>query len=744
MARHMLVDGRDFAPDWQWMSDSIDSAYTDIGSVAAATSHKPVASPGGATPAKGGGAPPPLPAPIPPVTPVWPTLNPPTGSSTPPTDIKFGSEWNLTGAIAGIRVAGAWQNYTGVGVRIGIVDDGIDYTHSDLSPNYVTAMQYDAVTPDGSALGTSADDHGTTVAGVLAAARNGTGLVGVAYDSGIAGIRIGYGANGNSAQYADALRHLASSGFDVGNCSWGYSTPYQDNFNTYWSSSKSAIQYDVQSGRHGLGVPIVYAAMNNRGAGDNVNYHNYQNDPFVITVAATDANGKVASFSNPGAALLVSAPGTSIVSDDRVGSAGWSSGDYATVQGTSYSAPAVAGVIVLMLQANPNLGFRDVQQILAYSARQTDTANSGWQTNGAMNWNGGGLHFSHDYGFGIVDATAAVHLAESWNMQSTFADMSTETLVHTDNLTYAGGGSIHSQISLATPLSVQKMVVDLNITDANVKGLTVSLTSSAGTTAILASHPASGTGSGIVFETSANNFWGENAAGTWTLTVSDGLAGDTGKLNGWTLTALGNAWSTPADYFYTNDFATAAGASRAVLNDSSGTATINTATVTGDNYLDLRPGAVDTIAGRNLTIGTGTIIKNLWAGDGNDMIFCSNVGSTVQGGRGNDTIVAGQGADTLSGGPGNDTFDFDFLKTAPDVITDFATGSDVIDVRQLFTSIGYTGSDPVADHWLNLTADGRGGTNIGTDLHNGSPCQTLVDVQGVAPTAFRMGADLLT
>src|SRR6185437_8352589 len=78
--------------------------------------------------AKGSTNPPPLspsaPAVPAAVTPMWPTLNPPTGSPTMPTDTNFGSEWNLTSTTGGIDIAGAWRNYTGLGVKIGVVDDG--------------------------------------------------------------------------------------------------------------------------------------------------------------------------------------------------------------------------------------------------------------------------------------------------------------------------------------------------------------------------------------------------------------------------------------------------------------------------------------------------------------------------------------------------------------------------------------------------------------------------------------------
>ena len=73
-----------------------------------------------------------------------------------------------------------------------------------------------------------------------------------------------------------------------------------------------------------------------------------------------------------------------------------------------------------MLEANPNLGYRDVQTILAYSARKE--TNEGFKTNGALDWNGGGLHISHDQGFGLVDANAAVRLAETWGSTAQTAE----------------------------------------------------------------------------------------------------------------------------------------------------------------------------------------------------------------------------------------------------------------------------------------------------------------------------------
>jgi hypothetical protein len=117
------------------------------------------------------------------------------------------------------------------------------------------------------------------------------------------------------------------------------------------------------------------------------------------------------------------------VTTDLVGANGYTSSDITdSFSATSAAAPMVSGIVALMLDANPNLGWRDVQQILAITARHVGSEMNAppagderfsWSYNKADNWNGGGMHFSNDYGYGLVDAHAAVRLAESWTLQST-------------------------------------------------------------------------------------------------------------------------------------------------------------------------------------------------------------------------------------------------------------------------------------------------------------------------------------
>ena len=118
----------------------------------------------------------------------------------------------------------------------------------------------------------------------------------------------------------------------------------------------------------------------------------------------------------------------------------------------------------------------------------------------------------------------------------------------------------------------------------------------------------------------------------------------------------------------------------------------------------------------------------------------------------------------LSGGPGNDTFVFDTLKAATtasgstgmfsalaaaavtsnlDTITDFTAGQDVIDLRGLFQSLGYAGTNPVADGWLQLVQS-VAGTSFVIDPHNGQSAVTELTAQNVSASTLHQGTDFLT
>jgi subtilisin-like proprotein convertase family protein len=580
------------------------------------------------------------------------------------------SQWHLrntgqSGGVAGIdiNVTGVWPSYNGRSIRIGVVDDGFDLAHPDLAANFKGG--WDSVGNDASPVAEGTDKHGTATSGVIGADDNGLGLIGVAHDAALYGYRIGFGATGTLAQAIDALTRQAA--LDVSSNSWGYTSFFSDSFaSTYFDPVEAAMVAAATTGRGGLGTNWVFSAGNGRASGDNVNHHNIPNSTYAIAVAAVDASGVVASFSTPGAAVLVAAPGVSILTTDRTGADGYVAGDQVLISGTSFSAPMVAGVVALMLEANAGLGYRDVQQILAYSARPIDTTSAGWTTNKATDWNGGGLRFSNDYGFGLVDALAAVRLAEIWTQQSTAANRAVTSaswggsLAVPDNLS----AGVSATLALGAGISIDRIEVELDLRHSWIGDVSVSLVAPSGTQSALIVRPgvtASSTygssAADIRFTLSSNAFWGEASGGTWTLRVADLVANYTGTLQGWTLRAIGDTAGLDNTYVYTNAYATLTEASRRTLSDSAGSDTINAAAVSAASALNLAGTGASHIGGTALAIAGGTVIEHAIGGDGADTLTGNTVANILKGGRGNDSLFGAAGDDTLEGGADNDTLD---------------------------------------------------------------------------------------
>jgi subtilisin-like proprotein convertase family protein/subtilisin family serine protease len=590
-----------------------------------------------------------------------------------PTDASFNGQWHISAANNDINLRSMWADYTGRGVSVSVLDDGFDHLHRDIAPGYLVASDYDWRMNDADARQEGADRHGTAVMGVIGADQNGTDVVGVAHDASLAGLRIGFGSAGNSSQYASALRDAAR--FDISNNSWGYTTHFADNFNSWaFMSSEASLIHGTSAGRGGLGTTYVFAAGNSRGSGDNVNHHNYQNSIYTMAVAATDSSGRVASFSTPGAALHVSAPGVGILTTDNTGTTGYSGGNTASVSGTSFAAPIVSGVVALMLDANAQLGWRDVEEILAYTARQTDATRSTWKFNQANDSNGGGLHTSTDYGFGLVDAHAAVRLAETWGMRSTSGNMTTATNNATPNLAIPDAGSLSQQLTISQDLRIDHVEVALDLRHTWRGDIRITLVSPEGTESVLINRPglapgATGFGSSadnIIFDLTSTQFWSESALGTWTLRVEDLAQSATGTLVSWRLNVFGDGASNDDTYVYTNEFATlGTQASRRLLNDTAGVDSINAAAVTTNSVLDLA-GTIQ-ISGHNVTLAAGTVIERAFAGDGADIVRGNSADNWIWGGRGNDT---------LAGRAGNDVFAFG-LSSGADRVEDFSAGDRV-------------------------------------------------------------------
>ncbi|KAH8092282.1 serine-type endopeptidase [Aureococcus anophagefferens] len=162
-------------------------------------------------------------------------------------------------------------------------------------------------------------------------------------------------------------------------------------------------------GRGGRGVIYVWATGNGYRYAGAYQQLEHLNNRFAITVGAVGRSLRKASYSEGGAATFVVAPGGD---DDHVhGMVGAvAAGACGSIPpGTSFAAPLVAGVAALVLEANPRLGWRDVQGVLASTSRRVDLgSDDSWTTNLA------GVSHSYKYGFGLVDALAAARAARRW------------------------------------------------------------------------------------------------------------------------------------------------------------------------------------------------------------------------------------------------------------------------------------------------------------------------------------------
>ena len=258
---------------------------------------------------------------------------------------------------------------TGAATVVAVLDTGVDRDHPDLAPNLVAGRDIVNVDADPS------DDngHGTEVAGVVGAATgNGSGVAGVAWNARIMPVKVlGADGTGFDADIASGITWAADHGADIINLSLGGfgSSTALDQAVDY------ALAHDVvvvaAAGNEAAGVPSFPAAI-----------------PGVLAVTAADAQGRFAWFSNHGPWITLAAPGINIVTTALAAGPSMAT---ASVTGTSFSSPIVAGVAALLRERHPAWDWSRVAYELVRTARDAGPAG-----------------VDDAYGFGIVDAAAAL------------------------------------------------------------------------------------------------------------------------------------------------------------------------------------------------------------------------------------------------------------------------------------------------------------------------------------------------
>ena len=721
-----------------------------------------------------------------------------------PTDTLFGTQWHHDDT----RAIAVWDSgHTGKGVTVRANDDSCEIRHPDLAPNVDEASSFhfrlnrqDPTPPDD-----SDEHHGTFVLGLIAAARNGFGIVGTAYDA-TSSFTGGFGQGRMddvdvvSLSFGARSAPIINGGVKDGTAAGTMFSPHDltsTDAQTRSTLSSGKMQRAAETGRGGLGTVVVTSAGNDRTNWLRGSALQIQSSRYTMSIGAHGKTGDIAYFSSVGSNTHVSCPGKDITSTDRTGNVGYSvdddklsiGTDYANGQGTSYSAPICAGIVAVAVQANPVLGWRDFQEIMALSALSGTIRGRGSsaadplgfaQNKGGKALNGAGLHHSEAYGFGLADAFGAVRLAETWlacqsrglcdRRARTSANERIVTSAASPNAAIPDNGApATSRLAVTTGapgMRIMNVEVGLSIAHARIGDLVVTITSPSGTEATIMDRPLydqdkqqpddfGSVKENVQFLFTAARFWGEDADGTWVLKVRDDASGQSGTLSSWTLHLSGDDAPTNNVYVFTEDFGVGdAVAGSGVVSDSNGGRdTINTSPCRGSVVIDLTAGASGRtqIEGRKVLIADESVIENAFSGDGDDTLIGNDAPNTLSAGRGDDLIIGSAGSDAMLGGDGDDIADYSTSPAAVQVSLGagtasggFAAGDTLTGVENLIGS--RFGDDLEGDAEGNTIKGGFGADTIrggaGDDrLFGGSGDDRLFGGSGDDLLAPSVGAD---
>uniref|UniRef100_A0A4W5LZQ0 Furin (paired basic amino acid cleaving enzyme) b n=1 Tax=Hucho hucho TaxID=62062 RepID=A0A4W5LZQ0_9TELE len=331
---------------------------------------------------------------------------------TEPSDPKFPQQWYLSNpSQADLNAKGAWsQGYTGRGVVVTILDDGIEKDHPDLATNYDPEASYDVNDGDSDPqpryTQRNENRHGTRCAGeVAAAANNNVCGVGVAYNTKIGGVRM---LDGEVTDMVEAHSlSLNSQHIHIYSASWG---PEDDGKTVDGPAklAKEAFLRGVTEGRGGLGSIFVWASGNGGREKDSCNCDGYTNSIYTLSISSTTQYGMVPWYSEACSSTLATTFSSGNPNEKQIVTTDLRQKCTDSHTGTSASAPLAAGIIALALEANMNLTWRDMQHLVVRTSHPAHLSTDDWSTNGV------GRRVSHSYGYGLLDAGAMVALAQNW------------------------------------------------------------------------------------------------------------------------------------------------------------------------------------------------------------------------------------------------------------------------------------------------------------------------------------------
>jgi subtilisin family serine protease len=306
-----------------------------------------------------------------------------------PNDPEFDQQWGLHQSNDhDMDAPEAWDISMGSeDIVVVVLDSGIDQSHPDI--HQLAGETFTGSSSNGNP-GNDCDNHGTAVAGCIAATiDNNQGVVGVAPHCWVRAGKIFnelsffgfcFGFLEFQENWAvNGITWAESSGANVTNSSWGGGSPLSAITNAFNTTRAAGVLHVAAAGNDGtstIGWPANLGSL--------------------ISVAAMSSNGTLASFSTFGNGLFISAPGEGIRTTDRTGSAGYSSGNTSTVDGTSFASPYTAGVAALVLSVDPTLSPDELEDVLSSTA--VDYGNPGYDIT---------------FGHGFVNARAALEAVDT-------------------------------------------------------------------------------------------------------------------------------------------------------------------------------------------------------------------------------------------------------------------------------------------------------------------------------------------
>ncbi|XP_045513292.1 neuroendocrine convertase 1-like [Pieris brassicae] len=411
------------------------------------------------------------------------------------------------------------RGFNGQGVRISILDDGIEHNHTDLRDNYDKEISWDCNDHDSDPFPRpdrqNRNSHGTRCAGEIAMTANNEKCgVGVAWGAKLGGIRMLDGRITDRVE-GEALG-FAWDKVDIYSASWGPN----DDGKTVEGPGKLALEAfkrGVKRGRGGKGNIYVWANGNGGRHNDNCNCDGYSSSIYTISIGSTSQQGLFPWYGETCSSTLATAYSSGAYKDQKIVTTDTNDSCTLGHTGTSAAAPLAAGIIALALQANLNLTWRDIQHIIVWTSEYAPlSSNYGWQTNGI------GLRFNVRFGFGLLNADALVAKALNWTTVP-------EKQIYERTSTHSYG-EISSNKPIELLIAVECSVnylehVELitNIQYTRRGDLEVYLISPIGTKVqLLNPRPKDNSNKGFVnWPLTSVVTWGENPNGVWKVIVHD-------------------------------------------------------------------------------------------------------------------------------------------------------------------------------------------------------------------------------